>query len=419
MSLDVFFEQVGNIWPAAFSDLAWARNSLVIQLPAENVVSIRLALQEEECFHLKDMRILQPGSDGHVELAPGTARLQLSSCYPGSENLLEEGCFLHGANFIGFHTKCEINPWAELTLEQPVAGGMLMVSNRSDEYAGRARTLLVSCVLESGETVVLYDALERIREARRWLLQQYLAAVGQVDTRFQSCAMLILHMARWEIDAASALFLEHDFFDRYRVQLNKIAQLYRLEFTIHGLSRSFRFWSLHEKSRYLQFGKELAEVLEAAGAQVCFGFGAVLGFVRTGDFIQHDDDLDLLVAFDRASMPTIGAGLRFVEERLRCAGYRVEGDFFSHRWISLPGGLRLDIFVGLVEGQQVSFYPARRNAYQVDDVFPPQEVGFHDIEVPMPKNIVTYLNKTYGPNWRIPNSSFGHSWDESAYADIR
>ncbi len=420
MSLDLFFERACEAWPAAFSDLAWAGNCLVIAFPPEPVVSVRFALQEEECLHLKDMRILQPGPDGtHLPRDPGESVLRLSSCYPGSEDLLAERRFLLGADFIGFHTGFEAAPWAEVTFSEAVAGGVLLLSNRDDAYAARARSLVVSCVLASGRSVTLYDALERLKEAQRWLLQQYLDACGQIDAQFAPCAALFLHMARWETEAASATFLQHAAFLRYRVQLNRIARLYRLEFTIHGLARSFRYWSREEKVQYLEFGKELQQALEGAGAQVCFGFGAVLGFVRSGDFIEHDDDLDLLVAFDKDSMPTISAGLQRVEEHLRAAGYTVEGDFLSHRWVWLQEGQCLDIFVGLIEGEHVSFYPSRRHAYRRDDIFPPEAVAFHEVEVAMPRNIVTYLAKTYGPDWRVPNSAFGHSWDEAAYADIR
>lgn len=419
MSIDIFFERVCNLWPEVFSDLAWSKNPLAIPLPNEKISSMRFALQEKECLHLRHVQVFKEDAGRIEKIDLAGAELSLSSCYKGAEFHLTEKSFINEAPFIGFHTNSEENPWAEIVFPEPISADVMKLTNRNDEYSNRAKTLEISCTTAEGKSLILYDALNRIKEAERWLLQQYIDLVGDTDSYQKICADLIISIARWDKDTASRIFLKNKFFHTYRKNLNKISELYNLEFTIHGLTRSFRYWKRHEKQEYLKFGKEVADSLAELGAQACFGFGAILGFVRTGDFIDHDDDLDLLVSFDKKTVPTINDGLTLIENHLRAIGYKVEGDFFSHRWVYSKKGHQLDVFIGLIEGEQVSVYPARRNAYQTDDLFPPAMIDFLNVKSPMPKNIMEYLRKTYGDDWRTPNGSFGHKWDESAYADIK
>ncbi|MGF6179707.1 hypothetical protein ABIB42_000706 [Massilia sp. UYP32] len=419
MSVQQFFEKVCNSWPNIFPDLAWSKDKLTFPLPPQKISSIRFELQEKEYLHLKDMQMFRGGADNFEKIDIGTAEIRTSSCFNGAENYLTEKAFVNGANFIGFHTDQDETPWAEVTFPEPISSAFLQLSNRNDKYAKRSRTLRIICILDSGEAITLYDAVARVTEAERWLLQQYLNIVGQLDAQYEKIAELLINIARWNVSAASETFSTNQVFRPYRHDLNKIAQLYNLEFTIHGLKRSFRYWSIEEKKEYLRFGKTVSENLESIGAKVAFGFGAALGYVRKGDFIDHDDDLDLIVGFDKETTPSLTVALGLIEKNLRSHGYKVEGNFFSHRWVYFKNGFQLDIFAGLIEGENVSFYPSRRNAYKTHDIFPAAIMDFLGVNSPMPNNIMEYLRKTYGADWRIPNSSFGHRWDESEYSDIK
>lgn len=420
--MQTFLEHVARTWPVTFHDLAWIDQTLAICLPLENIVSVRFSLQEEEFLHLKMMHLLVPDETTERNYRPvdlTEATLHISSYYPNSEDLVKNKDFFKDDQFIGFHTEKELAPWAEVKFSSPISSGLILLSNRSDEFARRARTLLVTCIDTSGKTIKIYDALDRLKEAERWLLQQYICACNEINFNFKDCSELILSIAHWQTERASESFQKNPLLQPYKKQFNEIAELYKMEFTIHGLCRSFRFWSEDEKASYLREGVDVANLLEERDMRVSFGFGAVLGYARSGDFIPHDDDLDLLVGFNSGKIPTISDGLILIEEVLKKAGYNIEGEFFSHRWISLPNGMRMDIFVGLIEGESLSFYPSRRNAYHVDDIFPSISVELHGVTVPMPRNIMVYLNKTYGLEWRVPDGSFSHSWDEAAYSDIK
>jgi len=88
----------------------------------------------------------------------------------------------------------------------------------------------------------------------------------------------------------------------------------QLEWTTsgHGIQRSFRFWSPEELTEYLPTANQISAMLKSIGVEVLFGFGAVLAYVRDGDFIPHDDGLDLIVAFNRNKVNTLPEALNLI-----------------------------------------------------------------------------------------------------------
>ena len=199
--------------------------------------------------------------------------------------------------------------------------------------------------------------------------------------------------------------------DRYLVERE-------LEWTNHGILRSFRFWPKEEKVEYLRTANRVVEVLEGVGSDVLLGFGSVLAYVRDADFIPHDDDLDLIVAFDRRDVSTLTEALDRVVAALEDAGCRVWGDLPTHRKARFASGHGVDVFVGLVEDGRVSWFPSARGGLAVDQVLPPQVVDFLGVPVKMPAKLDEYLAVTYGQDWATPIANWNHPWDQRQYADL-
>jgi hypothetical protein len=129
--------------------------------------------------------------------------------------------------------------------------------------------------------------------------------------------------------------------------------------------------------------------------------------------------LDVIISFPKSECPTITEGLLRVESHLRSRGYSTRGEFRSHRHV-LPGsgGKPVDVFVGLQEGDKVSWYPQPRGSLNAADVFPTQKAEFIGVECTIPKNPFAYLKAVYGPSWVTPQPGWGPKWDAPAYADI-
>jgi hypothetical protein len=191
-----------------------------------------------------------------------------------------------------------------------------------------------------------------------------------------------------------------------------------LEWTTHGPQRPFRAWTDSEQVEYVRDSAEVVRALEALTPNVCLGFGSVLATVRDRALIPHDDDLDVIVGFEPAEAASIAAGLARIEAHLRPLGFDVTGAFTAHRHVRRPGRKRVDVFVGVFEGDSISWYPGPRGVITRGMVFPPRDAELLGITCRIPAEPEHYLEQTYGPGWRVPDPFFSHAWNPSAYADL-
>jgi hypothetical protein len=161
------------------------------------------------------------------------------------------------------------------------------------------------------------------------------------------------------------------------------------------------------------------DALRSLTPNACFGFGSALAIVRDHALIPHDDDLDIIVGFEPDEASTIADGLQRVERHLSGLGYEVSGSFDAHRHVRLPGRKPVDVFVGLFEGDSISWYPAARGALTRAVVFPASSAPLLGVTCPIPAQPEVYLERMYGSGWRVPDPYFNHPWNVADYADIR
>jgi hypothetical protein len=192
----------------------------------------------------------------------------------------------------------------------------------------------------------------------------------------------------------------------------------QLEWTNHGILRSFRFWSVDEKREYLKATCGLMDSLKPVSPYVSLGFGAVLAIVRDADFIPHDDDMDILIAFEVERVGKYSDALKLVEDALKLDGYAVHGKLPSHRNAKLKGGKPIDVFVGFIEEGMVSWFPSARKNLRVDQVFPTRTVELLGVECEIPNKPEEYLAITYGADWRNPIPNWNHPWNRAEFGEF-
>lgn len=219
--------------------------------------------------------------------------------------------------------------------------------------------------------------------------------------------------------AALTIFEQSPHLLPLRSELQWMTERYGHQLNAHGLKKTFKFWSDAEKFNYLTNAAQMIAGLKDLTPHISLGFGGVLGAYRDNNLIAHDDDIDILVAFDKASVSHLGAALALVEKALTQYQFKVLGHFFSHLWVQASDGRMIDVFVGLIEaGERLSFYPSPRHSLQLDDVFPTQSKELCGVPLPFPSDCLSYLQKTYGPHWDKPDIGFQHAWNREEFLDI-
>lgn len=280
-----------------------------------------------------------------------------------------------------------------------------------------ANILCIEKPQNSNESVVIFNSKTNDLELIEKITERLHRQPEKITTPLLSFLKLLINS-----DFANLLKLieTHSQLQERVSALNSFLSRYQLEYNAHGLKKTFRHWSSFERSTYLAEVSQLMNHLEQLTPEkVSLGFGAVLGKFRENSLIAHDDDLDVIVGFELEKIPDIASALSAIEQHLSNTPWNVQGKFFSHLWVGLPCGYRVDVFVGLVEdSQKISFYPSKRRNLELKNVYPPIITSLEGVDLPFPAEPHIYLENTYGSEWKKPLVAFSHPWDRSEYSDI-
>ncbi|SKB09701.1 hypothetical protein [Aeromicrobium choanae] len=351
-----------------------------------------------------------------------------ASSWSGSaQETLQPSRLLDPAHHDGLmiQTQHEDHPWAEVTFDPPVEVAAVHLRAIDARAAVEDRDVRVHVGSPGSELETVYDATERGDGLRELLA----AAADEVPTEIrvpfqavtESLALTITgeyRDARATMKQVAKKIPEEDRLAFVAAVNDGVLLRRSLEWTAHGPTRSFRFWSDEEKVDYVRFTASVAEALRELTPHVCFGYGAALAVVRDGDLIPHDDDLDLIVAFEPHEAATLPEAHARVEEFLRGRGFAVKGDFFGHRHVaSAPGRKSVDVFSALFEGDRIAWYPGTRGALHRSTMFPPSQGDLLGVPCPLPAHPAEYLETIYGPGWSTPDPGFRHRWRKKDFAD--
>ncbi|WP_300381122.1 tetratricopeptide repeat protein [Henriciella sp.] len=148
---------------------------------------------------------------------------------------------------------------------------------------------------------------------------------------------------------------------------------------------------------------EVCTILSAAGLVPFLAAGTLLGFIRNGQPLTHDRDIDIGVFADEAA-PGIAAIVRqhpalMLERRARP----------GERYFALTHkGIGVDIFLYEKTARHAlcgfSHHPGDIQWRFTD--FRPIKSRFQGLTCHIPESPERYLTETYGPDWQIPDHGF-------------
>jgi hypothetical protein len=395
---------------------------LRIGLPLGRIDRLRIELPGGQYLHLQSVGVTSDDVDDVASLAS----VGVSSWYTDYESKFDMARLFAFDEPSGtvIHTQADpAGAWLDISLAHPIEASEIALRNVSTSLSTRARGIRILTGGPDQDLTVVYDSAARQQELEA-TFDRLLAVRTDLDAESRLLVPVLAKtiaadyaIARTTFDKTEELSTERRKAFRDLVS-DELLVSRSLQWTIHGPQRCFRFWTPAQKKNYADYAARVVEDLRDLTTQVCFGFGSALAVVRDGDLIPHDDDLDVIIAFEPWEAASLPAANRLVEEHLRARGYTVSGNFTAHRHVAKPPAKKVDVFAGLFEGDVIAWYPGKRGSLTRSMMFPTSEGTLFGVPVRLPRNPLLYLEQVYGKTWRVPDSGFTHRWNNSAYRDL-
>jgi SAM-dependent methyltransferase len=184
------------------------------------------------------------------------------------------------------------------------------------------------------------------------------------------------------------------------------------------LKRTFAMVSDAHRRRVVEATARALDLLREHGVEAFLTYGCLLGAVRDGRVIGHDDDADISY-LARAQHPFDVIRESFELERLyRQHGWRtVRLSGADFKVVTTTPGERtiaIDVFTSFRRGEELHMMPNVRAVLPDSALLPTGTVTLEGQELPAPADPAAVLEAAYGPDWRVPDPSFKPGWERDA-----
>lgn len=359
---------------------------------------VKLSLQVIEVFHLDEIEIFDENGN-NVAL---NANVLVSSRY-------EDKYSGHGAvngtknGGSGFHTALEPNPWLIIDLGEELTIKKMSIFNRDDRFFTRALSLLIEHSMNLIEWTTIYDNWKGLKTLQTQIETEFDQAIISALKLDPKRCQDYLNKLKAEGKQDSALVFQQT--------VNELIHPLELAFGPHGFSRTFALRGDKEKERILNDIEQLLAWLnDEFGLPTFISSGTLLGIVRDGRLIEHDDDIDVCYISKQTTEADILEEREKLKAFLTSKGCIVRQSDLAHYWCVTPAGLNVDIFTGFIENEAACMNPISRGDVNVSDVLPLQkkQVGPNTLFVPANPECVLACN--YGEGWQTPDPLWTFDW---------
>ncbi len=377
----------------------------------------------------------------------------------------------------GIRTKRERGPWWSVRFDVPVDASEVRVLNRLDGWGARARALTVAvagldgtfrtvCSVGSDRVIAAtLELVERLTErtideaalaskesgeaarvdllaelARRageglltadreeqrllaslirthrlkegefltddeWTLLGHLLAAERLRLPATATSMRTFHLV---LDSRTAL-------RRLEVEVNRAGEVLGTPAAILSRHRLIDVGGLRNRSDdYVEAMRRATAVLEECGYAAMLAYGTLLGAVREGDFLAHDDDVDVIIPLRASSEEEAREVLRGLHARLRDKGWKVTrpNEYMNFHLGDPKTKLHVDVFPLLVDGERSQLHMEKMRLREVptDMMLPPATITFLGHEMLVPADPTRFLAERYGETWSTPDPFYDWPW---------
>lgn len=201
---------------------------------------------------------------------------------------------------------------------------------------------------------------------------------------------------------------EREMFDAFEARLKRAAGAQTL------LGHDFLPDTFDARDHSLVWDEVIAAVraLDALGGEVFLNSGTLLGVVRDGKLIDHDDDVDLAIMLNARTEREAGRMWRVLRMQMQEAGLLDLSDAKPMAQVQLKtgAGVSVDVFPAWTYQGRVYVYPHTYGELSVEDVFPLALCPHSNLPIPAAPEKMLAVN--YGHDWRDPNPYFHFPWKQ-------
>lgn len=142
--------------------------------------------------------------------------------------------------------------------------------------------------------------------------------------------------------------------------------------------------------------------------------GTLLGLVRDGTLVPHDDDVDLAVLLESSDVADVAEEWLGFKALLGERGL-LDPDFDNlgkhHCKVFVHGGVGVDLFPAwLDEAGRLFVWPHTHGELTRDDLLPLEVREVGGATVALPRRPEPMLELNYGPGWRTPDPTYRFDW---------
>lgn len=183
--------------------------------------------------------------------------------------------------------------------------------------------------------------------------------------------------------------------------------------TGHGLQLPF---SHRDQDEILKDLIELIDLLKTLGYEAFINSGTLLGAVREGGFLGHDDDADLAVLIDGQDDEEVVRSMLLLRDKLNECGKLLAPAWFHPKSpflnVLVGSGIEVDLFPLWFRQERAYLMPHTYGELSRDDIFPLARQPLCGTDLPAPRHAEKMLAVNYGEGWRFPDPNYVFPWGE-------